>query len=228
MSLAPLRPALYNSAMCRWPSPTKSVASDNPSFEPYLRQIQGLGFALWMALLPTSNGSVSADDGTADIPRQQAMQASSPYVGSAMAVLATLQQAAVLPPEGTRDADRVIQAVIQLQSAFSKGTDPSIQEFARRALADKYGERTATSLERFRTSGWTADVLEALADAELKAQPDEREQLAIGLGQFNLSVNDFRRFMQLVREGRSALTAQGLTFEEVYTHHRNRMPGAAR
>lgn len=211
--------------MCRWRSLGKLVLLDNPLFHPYPRHILGLGFILWLALLPAPSGSVLADDGTTGIPRQQAKQAS-PYVGSAMAVLATLQQAAVLPPEGTREADRVIQAVIQLQSVFSKGTDPSIQEFARRALTDKHGEQAATSLERFRTSGWTADMLEALADADLKANPDEREHLAIGLGQFNLSVNDFRQFMQLVRDGRSALTAQGLAFEEVYTRHRSTMPGA--
>lgn len=145
-----------------------------------------------------------------------------------MAVLATLQQAAVLPPEGTREADRVIQAVIQIQSVFAKGTDPSIQEFARHALADKHGDTAATSLEQFRASGWTADMLEALADADVNATPDERERLATGLRQFNLSVDDFRRFMQLVRDGRSALTERGLAFEEVYARHRSAMPGAAR
>jgi hypothetical protein len=145
-----------------------------------------------------------------------------------MAVLATLQQAAVLPPEGTREADRIIQAVIQLQSVFAKGTDPAIQEFARRALTDKYGDRAAPSLEQFRARGWTADILEALADADFKASPDEREALSLGLRQVNLSVDEFQRFMQLVRDGRSTLTAQGLAFDEVYTHHRNRMPGATR
>jgi hypothetical protein len=144
-----------------------------------------------------------------------------------MALLATLQQAAVLPPEGTREADRIIQAVIQIQSVFAKGTDPAIQEFARRALADKHGEQAAPSLERFRAGGWTADMLEALVDADVNTPPDEREHLSPGLGQFNQSVEDFRRFMQLVRDGRSALTARGLVFEEVYAHHRNAMPGAA-
>ncbi len=144
-----------------------------------------------------------------------------------MAVLATLQQASVLPPEGTREADRVIQAVIQIQSVFTKGTDPSIQEFARRALTDKRGAQAVTSLEQFRASGWTADMLEALADADANASPDERNTLRMGLEQFNVSVEDFRRFMQLVRDGRSALTAQGLAFEEIYARHRNTMPDVA-
>jgi len=212
--------------MPRWPSLEQSVRLNRPPFRLNPRQILGLGFALWLVLLPAQSSSVLGNDEPAGAPRQQAKQ-TSPHVGSAMAVLATLQQAAVLPPEGTREADRIIQAVIQLQSVFAKGTDPAIQEFARRALTDKYGDRATTSLEQFRTSGWTADILEALADADVKASPDERKTLASGLRQFNLSVDDFRRFMQLVRDGRSALTAQGLAFDEVYTHHRNQMPGTA-
>lgn len=211
--------------MSPWRSLEELVRLDRPPFRLNPRQILGLGLALWLVLLPALSSSVLGNDGTTGAPRQQAKQ-TSPHVGSAMAVLATLEQAAVLPPEGTREADRIIQAVIQLQSVFAKGTDPAIQEFTRRALSDKYGEQAASSLEQFRTSGWTADMLEALADADFKASPDEREILSSGLRQFNLSVDDFRRFMQLVRDSRSALTARGLAFEEVYTHHRNRMPGA--
>ncbi len=211
---------------CR-PSPEQSVRVDSLLSHPYSRQILGFGFVLWLVILPAHHDSVFANDETAGAPLKNAKQ-TSPYVGSAMAVLATLQQAAVLPPEGTREADRVIQTVIQLQSVFAKGTDSAIQEFARRALADKYGEHAATGLQQFRTSGWTADMLEALAEADSKAQLDEREQLTAGLRQFNLSLDDFRKFMQLVRDGRSALTTQGLAFDEVYAHHRSTMPGAAR
>lgn len=144
-----------------------------------------------------------------------------------MAVLATLEQAQVLPPEGSREADRVIQSVIQLQSAFVKSTDRFVQDFAHRAVTAKHGENTPAVLERFRSSGWTADMLEALADADLPTAVDDRQRLATGLGQFNLSIDDFTRLMQLVRDGRSALAARGNTFEEIYTSRRNAMPGAA-
>ncbi|MDF0672875.1 MAG: hypothetical protein P0120_00835 [Nitrospira sp.] len=144
-----------------------------------------------------------------------------------MAVLATLEQAQVLPPEGTKEADRVIKSVIQFQSAFSKSTDASVQGFLRDAVGGKYGEEATLLLERFRASGWTAEILEALADADQRTSAEELERLATGFGQFNLSVDDFKRFMQLVREGRSALTARGQRFEEVFDHHRKTMPGAA-
>ncbi len=143
-----------------------------------------------------------------------------------MAVLATLEQASVLPPEGTKEADRVIRSVIQFQSAFSKSPDASVQGFLRDAVAGRYGEEGTPLLERFRADGWTAEILEALADADQRTSAEELERLATGFGRFNLSVDDFKRFMQLVREGRSALTARGQSFEEVYDHHRKAMPGA--
>jgi hypothetical protein len=144
-----------------------------------------------------------------------------------MAVLATLEQAQILPPEGSREADRVVQSVIQFQSAFSKSADASIQQFLSDAVAGKYGEKTTPLLERFRASGWTAEILEALADADQRTPAEALERLTTGFGQFNLSVDDFKRFMQLVREGRSALAARGQSFEEVYDHHRKAMLGAA-
>ncbi len=144
-----------------------------------------------------------------------------------MAVLATLEQAQVLPPEGSREADHVIRSVIQFQSVLSKSTDASVQSFLGDAVAAKYGDEAIPLLERFHASGWTAEILEALADADQRTSAKELERLATGFGQFNLSVDDFKRFMQLVREGRSALTARGQRFEEVFDHHRKAMPGAA-
>lgn len=182
--------------------------------------------AFWLLFLPSDGIPSFMASNTAAIPTQRSKSAS-PHVKSAMAVLATLEQAQVLPPEGTREADRVIQSVIQLQSVFAKGTDPSTQEFARRALTAKHGEHAQQALERFRSDGWTADILEALADADMKASDEERERLTAGLGQFNLSVADFSRLMQLVRNGRSALAARGQHFEDVYAQHRHTAPGAA-
>ncbi|OQW31014.1 MAG: hypothetical protein A4E19_20845 [Nitrospira sp. SG-bin1] len=144
-----------------------------------------------------------------------------------MAVLATLEQAQVLPPEGTREADRVIQSVIQFQSAFAKGTDRALQDFTHRAVAGKYGEEAVSMLEVFRASGWTAELLDALADAEERTPHEEVERLAIGFKPFNVSVEDFTRFMQLIRDGRSALAARGRSFVEVYARHRRAMPGGA-
>lgn len=190
-----------------------------------VRLIVTVILCLVLSSSPTEQASAFAKHQSPTIPTQQSKRAS-PYVGSAMAVLATLEQAQVLPPEGSREADRIIQSVIQLQSAFATGTDEVLQDFARRAVAAKHGEHTSTVLERFRSSGWTVDMLEALADADLPTAVEERQRLTTGLRQFNLSVDDFTRLMQLLKDSREALAARGNTFEEIYTSRRNAMPGA--
>lgn len=184
--------------------------------------------ALLTGSLPVGLPRLSlAADQIPPIPAQRTGKASSPHVGSAMAVLATLEQAQVLPPEGTKEANHVIKSVIQFQSVFAKSTDPAVQDFARRAVTKKHGERAAEVLAQFRSSGWTPEVLEALADADLHTPVDELQSLATGLGQFNVSVEDFQRFMRLVRDGEQAFVSRGQNFQEVYVSHRKEMPGAA-
>ncbi len=87
------------------------------------------------------------------IPAQRTGKASSPQVGSAMAILATLEQAQVLPPEGTREANHVAKSVIQFQSVFAKSTNPFVQDFVRRAVTSKQGEHATDVLAQFRSSG---------------------------------------------------------------------------
>lgn len=142
-----------------------------------------------------------------------------------MAVLATLEAAHVLPPEGTKEADRVIKSVIQLQSAFAKSTDSSIQAFLLQALQSRHGVGAPALVEQFRATGWTSQVIEALAEAELQSSREDLRTLTNGLGQFNLSVDDLTQFMQLVRDGQTALVSRGQDFPEAYAFHRNAMPG---
>lgn len=155
---------------------------------------------------------------------QPTKQASAP-VRSAMAVLATLEQAGVLPPEGTKEADRVIRATIQIQSLFMKSADPAVRNFLQRAVASKAEPRTEQRLAEFKAMGWTAEVLEALADAATAASPDELRLLSPELASFNLSTDDFQHFMQLIKDGERALASQGHTFSEVFADQRKMMAG---
>lgn len=157
---------------------------------------------------------------------QRSAKTASPHIGSAMAVLATLQDADVLPPEGTPEANHVIRFVIQFQSAFAKSDDTAVREFARQALAQKYGDRAADIVGSLRTTGWTADVLERLSDEEARRTPEDLQTLAHGFAPFNLSVEDFHRFMQLVRDARQAFHARGLEFQNIFSSRRKEMPGA--
>lgn len=156
----------------------------------------------------------------------QSAKTASPHIGSAMAVLATLQDADVLPPEGTPEANRIIRFVIQFQSVFTKSDDVAVQEFARQALAEKYGDQAPDIVRNLRTTGWTADILERLSDEEARHAPEDLHALAPGFAPFNLSVEEFHRFMQLVRDARKAFHTRGLEFGNIFSSRRKEMPGA--
>jgi len=97
-----------------------------------------------------------------------------------MAVLAMFQDADVLPPEGTPEANRIIKSVIQFQSVFTKGSDPDVQAFLRQALAAQRGGDAQEALSRFRSAGWTSDVLEALGNQWDATTIEQRESWRLG------------------------------------------------
>jgi hypothetical protein len=144
-----------------------------------------------------------------------------------MAVLATLQDAEVLPPEGTPEANRVIKTVIQFQSVFMKSGDPDVQTFLSLALAEKGGSSSDEAVSRFRSSGWTSDVLEALSALWVATAIDQRELLAPGFRQFNVSLMDFDWFMELVAKARTAFVQRGQNIHQVFAQRRQEMPGGA-
>ena len=188
-----------------------------------------LGMVTFVLHAMTSNLPTGSTAFASPIPVESPQPGRTPssHVGSAMAVLATLEQARVLPPEGTTEANRIIKSVIQLQALFTKNTDPSVQEFMQRAVASTEKEQTPHVLAQFYSSGWTPDVLEALAHRTLRSPAEELQSLEPGLRSVNLSVDDFRSFMQLVRDGARALADGGKNFHEVFLAHRKSMPGAS-
>lgn len=142
-----------------------------------------------------------------------------------MAVLATLQDADVLPPEGTSDANRVIKAVIQFQSVFLKSGDPAVQLFLTHALTTQ-GERSADkTLSRFRSVGWTSEMLEALSEQWAITAIDQREHLAPGFRQYNVSLKDFDSLMELIAKAQTAFIQRGQNIHQVFEQRRREMPG---
>ena len=120
----------------------------------------------------------------------------------------------------------MIRFVIQFQSVFTKSDDVAVQEFARQALAEKYGDRAPDIVGSLRTTGWTEDILERLSDEEARRAPEDLRALAPGFASFNLSVEEFHRFMQLVRDARQAFHTRGLEFKNIFSSRRKEMPGA--
>ena len=144
-----------------------------------------------------------------------------------MAVLATLQDADVLPPEDTPAANRVIKSVIQFQSVFMKSGDPAVQNFLNQGLEATAGSGAYEAASRFRSTGWTPDVLEALREQWAATAIDQRERLAPGFRQFNISLEDFDSLMDLVAKARTALAQRGVTMYQVFAQRRREMPGGA-
>lgn len=144
-----------------------------------------------------------------------------------MAVLAMLQDADVLPPENTPEANRVIKVVIQFQSVFMKSGDPAVQAFLSQALAAKGGNGADEAVSRFRSRGWTSDVLEALSEQWVATAMDQRERLALGFRQFNVSLADFNWLMELVAKARTAFMQRGQNIHQVFAQRRREMPGGA-
>jgi len=151
---------------------------------------------------------------------------SSGPVGASMAVLAMLQDADVLPPEGTPEANRVIKAVIQFQSVFLKSGDPAVQAFLSHACAAQRGSGSHEAESRFRSVGWTSDVLEALSEQWVATAIDQRQGLAPGFRQFNVGLADFDSLMDLVAKARTALEQRGQNIHQVFAQRRREMPGA--
>jgi len=142
-----------------------------------------------------------------------------------MAVLAMLQDADVLPAEGTPEANHVIKAVIQFQSLFMKSGDPAVQDFLSQGLEATTGRNANEAAARFRSTGWTSDVLEALSEQWVATALDQRERLVPGFRQFNMSLNDFDSLIELVAKARTALAQRGLNLPQVFAQRRREMPG---
>ncbi|MCC6141125.1 MAG: hypothetical protein IT389_11000 [Nitrospira sp.] len=205
-----------------FPSPAASIARAT------LAILTFGGFAAFGEIGQAETWQTGAAPAANALPAQtpRSSKTASPHIGSAMAVLATLQDAEVLPPENTPDANRIIRFVIQFQSVFTKSDDPAVQAFARHALAPEDETRAADIVSRLRATGWTAEALERLSDEEARRSPEEMQRLAQGFAPFNLSVADFHRFMQLVQEARQAFRARGLEFQQIFSSRRKEMPGA--
>lgn len=218
--LAPLPALLYTSPMCV--PPYSSVRSRLVTSASYRTMFFSALLASMFFGNMVTGGCRSV---LAQMPGRTGT-ASGP-IGASMAVLAILQDADVLPPEGTPEANRVIKVVIQFQSVFMKSTDPNVQGFLNQALAAQEKVPSAETLLRFRSSGWTSELLEALNGAWSIMAIDQREQFTPGFRQFNVSLEDFDWLMELVTKARIAFEQRGQHIHQVFAQRRREMPGGA-
>lgn len=226
-SVAALPGSLYNAPMptsLRCPGPFSAQHGD--IIHTFLYGVFAFMLGAFGEMLNAGHAWAHATSKPVSTQSQRAAKTASPFIGSAMAVLATFQDADVLPPEGTPEANHIIRLVIQFQSVFTKSENVAVREFVRQALAPNNGDQTADIAGNLRTTGWTAEVLERLSDEEARRSSEDLQTLAHGFAPFNLSVEEFHRFMQLVRDARQAFQARGLEFRNIFSSRRKEMPGA--
>ena len=153
---------------------------------------------------------------------------SSEPVGASMAMLATLQGADVLPPEGTPEANRIIQMVIQFQAVFMKSSDPAVRDFFDQALLAQWADQAQPLGVAFRTRGWTSEVLEALSGQYRKLSAQERARLAGAFAAFNMQLADFEFLSELFGKAQTAYSQRGQEIHRIFAEHRRSMPGGKR
>lgn len=147
-------------------------------------------------------------------------------VGAVMALLATFEDAGSLPPENSPNANRLIKALIQFQSAFMTSGHPAIQHWLREAFTAKFGEETPSALEAFRAGGWTSRSLEAVVDYAAATPVWNAPDVADGLRAFNIGRSDFDLLARIFTEAREAFSARGQNLHDAYAARRKTMPGA--
>ena len=146
-------------------------------------------------------------------------------VGASMALLATLQDASILPPEGTPRANRVIQIVIQFQGVFMNSTAPAVRQFLDHALASKFADRTEEAETEFRQGGWTSQVLEAICARYATISREEQDRLAAPFARVNMRLADLEWLCELYAKARAVFIEQKRDIHQIFAEHRRNMPG---
>lgn len=163
-----------------------------------------------------------------DSPATNTGQKATPaHIGSVMAVLATLGDAGVLPPEGTGEANRIIKSLIQFQAAMMKSTDLQVQTFFEKAVERQFGPEGRPRLDMARRKGWTSEVLEAVA--EFADGPVQWDQAGLDEGwrAYNVTQSDLQFLATLFIDARARFSSNQQNIHEVFASKRQSMPGAS-
>jgi len=187
-------------SLCGGPTPGLSFSNLNERFTPTLHRT-----------------------GPSEPPRASRQQ-----VGTIMALLATFDDAGVLPPETSPDANRLVHALIQCQAAFMKSRHPAVQHYLGAAFSDQPRKGDRLTAEQFRTEGLTSRSLEAIVDYSVVRPPWEHPEIMDALREFNVGRPDVELIARTFQQARSRLTAKGRNIHAVYGARRKDMPEGPR
>jgi hypothetical protein len=178
---------------------------------------------------PKPGGSFSNANEMFTPPRMaggERARASPKHVGAVMALLATFEDAGVLPPESSPDATRLIRALIQFQSALMKSDQGAVRGLLADAMAAKWGNESSEALARFTAEGWTSESLEALVDYAASRPIWDDPEVRDALRRFNLGQAEFEVMARTFTAARATYAARGEDVHKRYAARRRDMPGA--
>lgn len=163
---------------------------------------------------------------TPNEPAQSHGRATPQQVGTVMALLATFDEAGTLPPEGSREANQLIKALIQFQSAFMKSSHPEVRQYFIHALERKLGDQAIEVATTFSAEGWSSQTLEAVVEFGTQRGSWNSERLQDGLREFNLDLRDLDLLIRTYADAQQALISHGKDLHQLYVAKRREMPGS--
>lgn len=152
-------------------------------------------------------------------------RAGSSTVATIMALLATLEEAGVLPPEGTSQANQVIHGLIQLQSAVMKSTSPELGAYRVAAEGFWRSQHTEGLPGEIGGEGLTSKVLDALIDYDQEYSLWGDPNIVLALQEFNVTRANWRLVADLFHQAEVVFREQGRSIHSVYKTWRMNMSG---
>ena len=146
-------------------------------------------------------------------------------VGTIMALLATLEEAGVLPPEGTPQANQVIHGLIQFQAALMNSTSSELAAYRIAAEAfwgSQHSERVGADA---RGKGLTSKVLGAFIDYDQEYPLWDDSKIVLTMQEFNVTRADWVLIVDLFQQAEAIFREQGRSIHSVYKAWRMHMPG---
>ncbi len=172
--------------------------------------------------VPSGSGGLSTPVLTRDSQRT-----SSAFVGSVMALLATFEQADVLPPEGTGRANQLIHALIQIQSVLLKSDSEAFMDYVNQALAWYADTHQLNQLPSPQEQGLSMGILEALLRYVPEPSLNERDEMIRALTEYNVSQGDWKLVEEIFTRADEFYRSQNSSIHAEYARWRKQMPGAS-
>ncbi|MGD9850248.1 MAG: hypothetical protein AB7T38_03170 [Nitrospirales bacterium] len=145
-------------------------------------------------------------------------------VNTVMALLATFDEAGVLPPEGTAQANQIIHALIQLQSAVVKTSDPELQRFLSEAIRVKVGDNWEETYRSIPHTGLTSVVVEALMTYASQSSMWTQPGVVLAFRQFNVTEDDWLVIETIFFRARDVYGQQGVSIHDAFSAWLKKVP----